>query len=196
MKALKIIGVIVLAVVVILVIYILAQPDKAHIEESITINKPVAMVFEEINTFKNFNAWSPWAKMDPEATYTFEGPESGVGAKMSWDGKQVGKGSQWIEESIPNERVKNGLSFEGYDDVAYAELVLTPESENATKVTWTYDGDNNGFMAKAMWSFLGGMLTDQYKQGLLDLKTIVESKPDPEPEPPYEEHVADSVVVE
>ncbi len=178
MKALKIIGIIILTVVIIAGIAASLQPSQGHIEKSIVISAAPATIYQELNTFKNFTAWAPWAKMDPAAQYTYEGPESGVGAKMSWDGREVGKGSQWIEESVENQKIKNGLSFEGYEGKAYAEFIFTPEGED-TKVTWTYDGTNDGIMGKAMWMVMRTFLDSQYEQGLRDLKSYVESMPAP-----------------
>jgi hypothetical protein len=180
MKALKIIGIVVAAILVIALIAVFMQPAKGHVEKSIVINAPASAIFPHINSMKNFTAWSPWSKMDPGAKQTFEGAEAGVGAKMSWVGKKTGKGSQWVEESVENERVKTGLSFEGFDGTSWAELKLTPEG-SGTKVTWTYDGDNKGFAGKAMWVMMGGMLGGQYEDGLKDLKQLVESPPTSSP---------------
>lgn len=177
MKALKMIGIVVGAIVLLLAVYIMAfVPVKGHVEKSIVINAPASAVFTHLNDLKKFVVWSPWSKMDPEAKNSYEGAEAGVGAKMNWDGKDMGKGSQWIEESVENERVKTGLSFEGMEGTSNAEFKLTPEG-NGTKVTWTYDGDNKGFMGKAFWMVMGGMLEGQYESGLQDLKKLVESTP-------------------
>lgn len=181
-KVFKIIGILLLVGVIIALIMIYSQPSEAHVERSIVINTPAAQVFHELNTFKTFNEWSPWAKMDPTTKYAYEGPESGVGARMSWEGEKVGKGSQWIEESTPDQHIKNGMSFDGYDTKYSAAYTLTPEG-NGTKVTWSYDGPNEGFMGKMLWLFMKGMLGDMYEQGLHDLKAYVESKPAPAPEP-------------
>ena len=182
MKALKIIGIVVLAIVVIFLIAVLVQPSQAHIEKSIVINAPAASVFPEVSRFRNFTAWSPWSKMDPEVKQTFEGEEGTVGAKMMWDGPKTGKGSQEIESIEENKSVKCALRFDGYDGVFYSSFILEPEGEG-TKVTWTYDGANKGFGGKAMWMFMGSMMKDQYDQGLMDLKKLVEEKPKPEPVP-------------
>lgn len=176
MKALKIIGIVLLSIIVILLVVVLIQPSQGHIEKSVVINAPASAVYAEVSSFKNFNAWSPWAKMDPQATYSIGEVPSGMGAKMSWDGKTIGKGSQWIEEAVENQRVKCGLAFEGFEGKAYAEFVLSPEGEG-TKVTWTYDGDNVGMGGKAMWMMMKGALATQYEQGLNDLKQVIESKP-------------------
>jgi uncharacterized protein YndB with AHSA1/START domain len=178
MKALKIIGIILGALVVILGIAVIMQPAQGKVEKFIVINASPATVYNDLNSFKSFREWSPWAKMDTEAQYSFEGPESGVGARMNWKGEKVGSGSQWIEESVENQKIKCGLAFEGYDGKAFAEFLLTPEGDG-TKLTWTYEGSNDGIVGKAMWMVMGSMLDGQYEQGLGDLKQYIESLPAP-----------------
>ncbi|MEO7990724.1 MAG: SRPBCC family protein [Chryseolinea sp.] len=181
MKALKIIGIILLVIIAIGLVAVLMQPGQAHIEKSIVINAPASSVFAEVSDFQKFNAWSPWAKMDPEAKQTIEGPAASVGHKMAWDGPKTGTGTQWTEEIRENEYVKNGMKFGGSETTYYNEFILTPEGDG-TKVTWTYDGANAGLSGKAMWLVMGSMLNNQYEQGLNDLKQIVESKPAVQPE--------------
>jgi carbon monoxide dehydrogenase subunit G len=178
MKVLKIIGLGIVGLVVLVIGYVLAfAPAKGHVEQSIVVNAPASAIFPHLNNMEKFVAWSPWSKMDPTAKNSYEGAAAGVGAKMNWIGEKTGTGSQWVVESVENERVKTGLSFEGFEGTAWAEFKLAPEGEG-TKVTWTYDGDNTGFMGKAMWSlFMGTMLDGQYADGLKDLKNIVESAP-------------------
>src|SRR6187551_3208863 len=97
MKVLKIIGIILLAIIGICLIAVLMQPSQGHIEKSIVINAPASSVFAEVSDFEKFNVWSPWAKMDPEAKQTVEGPAASVGHKMAWNGPKTGAGSQWTE---------------------------------------------------------------------------------------------------
>ncbi|MBL0745176.1 SRPBCC family protein [Chryseolinea lacunae] len=182
MKALKIIGIVLLTLVVILGIAVVLQPSQAHIEKSIVIDAPAEAIFPEVSQFKNFTAWSPWSKMDPEVKQTFEGEPGTVGSKMNWDGPKTGQGSQVIEAIDENKSVKCSLTFGGYDGKFYSEFILAPEG-NGTKVTWTYDGANDGFGAKAMWLVMGSMMKGQYEEGLMDLKKLVEAKPAVEPIP-------------
>ncbi len=185
MKALKIIGIAIGGLLVLIIVIglaaVLMQPAQGHVEKSIVINAPASSVFPEVSDFKKFNVWSPWAKMDPEAKQTFEGAASSVGHKMAWDGPKTGAGSQWIEEIRENEYVKNGMKFGSSQTTFYNEFILTPEGEG-TKVTWTYDGANEGLVGKAMWLVMGRMMNSQYEQGLNDLKQIVESNLAPQPE--------------
>lgn len=191
MKALKIIGIIVVALIAVVVVIVLVQPSQGHIERSVVIQAPAPQVYSRLVSFESFNEWSPWAKMDPDAKYSYEGAAAGIGAKMKWDGETVGKGAQWIEETEENKRVKNAMSFEGMEGTYYAEFILSPEGEG-TKVTWTYDGANNGFAEKAMWVVMKGMMENQFEQGLNDLKQLVETQPAPVQQA---EMPADSTVV-
>jgi uncharacterized protein YndB with AHSA1/START domain len=189
MKILKIVGIGLLSLIVIAVVAVSMMSPKAHMERSIVVNAPPASVFSQLASFEQFNKWSPWTKMDPEAKQTLEGPAQGVGAKMSWDGPQTGKGSQWTVEYEENKRIKNAMAFEGMEGQIFAEFVLE-EVPEGTKVTWVYDSDasgtsfGNASMTKVFHAFMvEGMLGDQYNQGLNDLKQIVESQPPVEPAP-------------
>ena len=77
-----IIGLVTLIVLLGVIAFLL--PRQVHVERSIVINAPQAELFEALNSFKRFNEFSPWAALDPTTQYSYEGPESGVGAKMSW----------------------------------------------------------------------------------------------------------------
>src|ERR1700741_879066 len=98
MKTLKIISMVVLAIIVILAIVIAMQPERARIEKSIVINAPADSIFPQVSNYKNFSAWSPWTKMDPEVKQSFDETQGGVGSTMTWDGPKTGKGLMRIEE--------------------------------------------------------------------------------------------------
>jgi hypothetical protein len=124
----------------------------------------------------------PWGMKDPNIKVTYEGPESGVGAKMNWESEKVGNGSQWVIESVQDKHIKTGMQFADFDGTYSSELNLEP-AEGGTKVTWTYDGDVTGSdmasaaMGKFMGMFIDGMLGADYEKGLSNLKTLAESQP-------------------
>ena len=185
MKILKIIGIAILSLIAIALVAVSVMSPVSHMERSIVVNAPPAAVFQQLASFEEFNKWSPWVAMDPEAKQTIEGPTTGVGAKMSWDGPQTGKGSQWTVEYEENRRIKNAMAFEGMKGATFAEFVLE-EVPEGTKVTWTYDNDvkGTGFGNASMTKFfnafmLEGMLGKQYDEGLAAMKKIVESQPAP-----------------
>lgn len=164
------------AVIAVLLVVIAMQPSDFRVSRSVTMAAPQAAVFEQINDFHNWEAWSPWAKKDPNAKGTYEGPTSGVGSKFSWDGNSdVGAGSMTIVESEPTEHVGIKLDFirpfAGTSDV---DFTLQPEGEG-THVTWTMAGKNN-FIGKAIGLVIDcdKMIGGEYEKGLANLKAIVE----------------------
>lgn len=152
------------------------QPDTFSVTRSRRIAAPPAMIFAHVDNLHNWEAWSPWAKLDPKSTTEFEGPRTGAGAKMSWAGNgKVGVGSMTIVESRPDEYVQFKLEFlKPMQATNKAEFTFAPDGE-ATNVTWTMTGTNN-FMGKLVGLIMNceKMLGGQFEQGLANLKAIAE----------------------
>lgn len=123
------------------------SPDF-RVERSITIAAPPESVFVWFNSHKKFNEFNPWLKMDPMAKVEYAGPETGVGAVSTWDGKQIGKGRATITESKPNELVRLRMDWlapiEGVSTVDY--LFTTADAK--TTVTWAMYGKNEGLLSR------------------------------------------------
>ena len=111
MKALKIIGVILLIIMALFLIIALFLPKGVEMKESVVINKPASLIYRQVNNFRNWEPWSPWLEMDKEMVNSYEGPEKGVGAKYSWTSKKSGNGSMTITESVPYKKVVADLDF-------------------------------------------------------------------------------------
>ena len=180
MKTLRIIGIVAVIALVLLAVTLMTTPPRHHVEKSIVINAQPEAVFEQVNNLRNFNTWSPWAKMDPQAKYNFDGPPSGEGSRMTWDGPKIGKGSQEITISGKNLMVMNTLKFDGFPGDYFSEIKFTPVPEG-TLVTWSYDSDltTAGSMGTAMGKIttiiMQGSMEEQYDAGLRNLKQAVES---------------------
>jgi effector-binding domain-containing protein/uncharacterized protein YndB with AHSA1/START domain len=153
-------------------------PRTAHVERSIVIEAPQATVFTVLNGFRQFDRWSPWAGIDPNATTTYEGPETGVGSKMSWAGNDaVGTGSQEILESTPYERIRVRLVFGEFPGDFTATYALAPEG-SGTRVTWSFDADYGSSIFGRYFGLLSdSMLGPDYEKGLGRLKPFAESLP-------------------
>lgn len=165
--------VIVLAIVFFGGAYLL--PRDVAVERSITIKAPPDKVFAHLNDLKKFNAWSPWAKKDPAARYAFEGPEQGVGQKMTWTSSELGNGSQTISESVENRRVGVGLDFGGMGK-AQASYDLAPVGD-ATAVTWGFKSDlGDNPVKRWMGLMFDRWIGKDYEQGLASLKEVVEKE--------------------
>ena len=67
------------------------RPSDFRVERSAVVSAPAPVVFAQVNDLHNWDAWSPWAKLDPAAKQTFDGPRAGTGAAFAWAGTEVVK---------------------------------------------------------------------------------------------------------
>ncbi len=175
-RMIKLILICLAAIVVVLLIVVALQPADFRITRSATVSAPPAVVFEQFNDFHKWDAWSPWAKLDPNAKNTFDGPPTGVGAGFAWTGNnQVGEGRMTITESRPSELILIRLEFvKPFSATNITEFTFRPVG-NQTAVSWTMSG-NNRFMGKAMGLIMNceKMLGGQFEKGFANLKAIVE----------------------
>lgn len=178
MRILKFLFVAVLLLAAVFVVGGFLLPDRVHVERATTIERSPAHVFAILNSYRRFNEWSPWAAKDPNASYTFSGPASGVGAKLAWvgDPATVGSGSQEITASVPDKRVETALDF-GEHGRASAYFDLAPEGAG-TRAVWGFDTDFEGSLAgRWMGLLMERMLAPDYEAGLANLKRLVETLP-------------------
>jgi effector-binding domain-containing protein len=178
MKILKklFLAVVVLVLVVVVVGFVL--PRERHVERSILIDAPACVVFSQVNGFGNFNDWSPFVAVAPGAEYSYEGPDFGVGAKMTWTVTEPKPevGSQTIVASTPYERVDIELDFG--DRGPAQSTYLIEGHDGGTRLTWSFDTD---FGLNIIGRYVGLILDRQlgplYAQGLANLKRIAEALP-------------------
>ena len=154
-------------------------PSNVHVEREVTINAAPAEVFALVSDFEAWEAWSPWAKIDPEAEMTITG--SGIGQKMAWasENPQVGNGTEEIVALESPSYLKNHLEFGG-QGIADAVFKLTPE-DGATRVIWSLDTDMRE--GAPVWLqpintyvgfFMNSMVGQDYEKGLQNLKDVLE----------------------
>ena len=152
------------------------QPADYRVSRSAVISAPPEVVFAQVNDFHNWNAWSPWAKMDPNAKVSYEGAAAGPGAIFRWAGNmEIGEGSMTITNSRPSDQIQIRLDFiKPFAGTGNAEFTFKPQGDQ-TLVTWTMAGKNN-FIAKAVGLFIDcdKMIGDNFEKGLAAMKTVAE----------------------
>jgi len=165
-------------VIAIGVVLVMLRPADFRISRSITIAAPAAAVFPEVNTLRNWEEWSPWAKIDPNVRNTYTGPASGDGAVFDWSGNnKVGAGRMTIVESQPDQRVRFRLEFlRPFKTTNTAEFLFTSDASK-TDVNWSMWGKNN-FFTKVFGLFVSmdRLIGKDFEKGLANLKTRVEQK--------------------
>lgn len=153
-------------------------PTSAHVERSIVTSANPATVYGLVNGFRRFNEWSPWFDLDPDAQYTYSGPDTGVGAKLAWvgDPSTVGSGSQEIVAVEPGRSVTSRLDF-GSQGEATATLTVEPDG-TGSRVTWAFDTSFEGnLLGRYFGLFFERWIGADYEKGLARLKALAESTP-------------------
>lgn len=173
---LKIIVIVVLLLVAGLLIYAATKPDAFRIERTTTIKAPPAKVFALINDFHQWEAWSPWEKIDPAIKRTYRGPKNGIGAVYEWAGnKEIGQGRMEIVESVPSSKMSLKLDFvTPFEAHNFVDFTLVPQGDS-TVVTQAMYGPSP-YISKLMTTFfsMDKMVGSKYEEGLSNLKNLAE----------------------
>jgi hypothetical protein len=161
-------------------VIIAGRPDEFVVSRSAKISAAPAVVFAQVNDFHKWEAWSPWAKMDPACKNSFDGAPAGKGAGFAWDGnKKVGAGRMTIIESHPSDLILIKLEFlKPFKATNTAEFTFQPAGTQ-TVVTWSMFGKNN-FFFKVFGLFMDcdKMVGKDFEKGLAAIKSIVETTGD------------------
>jgi hypothetical protein len=160
-----------------LFVIISGRPNEFTVLRATIIATPPEGVFPHVNELKKWDAWSPWAKVDPNCKITYTGPLGGVDATHLWAGNsKVGEGRMTITESAPSSLIRLRLEFlKPFRATNTAAFTFTPEG-GQTRVTWSMTGRNN-FFFKVFGLFMDcdTMVGKDFEKGLASLKTVAEN---------------------
>lgn len=167
---------IVLGLIAALLIVAALQAKVFSVSRAISITAKPEQIFLHINELKRWEAWSPWARMDPQMQKEYSGPAAGVGAAQAWNGnRKVGAGRMEILESQAPSRVAIQLEFiRPFKARNLAEFELSGQ-DGATRVTWRLSGPAN-FISRLMGIFISmdKMIGKDFEAGLAALKAVAE----------------------
>lgn len=176
MKALKIIGIVLLVFVILFFGIAFFLPSEVHVERSKVIPAKAEVVFTQINDLQKWEDWSPWHKMDPDMQITYGDSKAGVGAWYSWTSETLGDGKLTITESRPYEYIETDLDFME-EGTAIGYYRFEPQN-GGTKVVWGMDSDmGSGAVGKYMGLMMDGMVGSSFEEGLANLEELVKDLP-------------------
>lgn len=164
-------------IAIIFIVVIAGQPDEFKTSRSTTISASPEEIFPHINDLHKWEAWSPWAKLDPNAKNSFSGSNAGTGAAMAWEGNcKVGVGKMTITDSQPSNIIRFRLDFEKpMKATNVAKFTFLPDG-GGTVVTWSMTGKNNlGGKIFGLLMNCDKMVGEQFEKGLANLKSVVEA---------------------
>ncbi|MEO1590938.1 MAG: SRPBCC family protein [Cyanobacteria bacterium J06632_22] len=174
----KILG-IVFGLVALLLIGGFVLPSQVHVERSLLVLAPAEAVFAQIGDFSRWQAWSPWAEMDPNMVTNVTG--QGLGQTLTWHSEDpmVGDGTQTITALEAPNVLKTHLDF-GPQGMADATFRLMPQADG-TLVSWELDTDMRQgvpWVSQPLSTYFG-FLMDQmigadYEKGLQNLAQLLQ----------------------
>ncbi len=173
-----------LAVPLLVVAVALTRPDTFQVERSTRLAAPPAAVYATVVDFRQWERWSPWAKLDPKQKTTLVG--EGVGAVYTWSGDdKVGSGRMTIVEAVPDARVGIKLEFLSPFETTNETTFVIAADGAGSRLTWLMKG-RHGFVGRAMSIFMDmdKMIGPDFEKGLASLKVELERPPMPAPAPP------------
>jgi len=178
MKALKIIGLVLVGIIALVLITGLFVDGKYAVEREVTIDKPKQEVYDYVKLLKNQSNFSVWAKIDPAMKTEFRGEDGTVGFVSAWDSENpdAGKGEQKIVKMTDGEQIDYELHFiEPFESTDFAFLSTSAVNDSVTAVKWGFNGEMKYPMNLTMlFMDMEKMLAPDLEKGLSSLKTILE----------------------
>jgi hypothetical protein len=175
---LKRVSMVAVVVIAALAAFVATRPGAYGIERSIATAAPPEVAYAQVADLHRWEAWSPWAKLDPAMRSEYGGTAAGEGATYHWAGNsKAGEGRMTVTRAQPASEVVIRLEFlEPMEDTAVTTFRFTPQA-GGTQVTWRMEG-KLGFVGKAMClvKSMDRMIGPDFERGLAALKAVAESE--------------------
>lgn len=111
-------------------------PGTWSVERTATLDAPPETVFPLLDSPQAWRGWTAW----PDSGLVAEGPERGVGSRLSWKDRDMGDGSFEIVEVEPLRTVRYRVLVQGGSMRTDGTVLLEPAG-TGTLVTWREEGD-------------------------------------------------------
>ena len=175
MRLLKFVGIVFAVFLVVLLILPALMKDTAETSQSIVIKADAQTIFRQVNSFQNWQKWSPFELGDTNMVSVYEGPLQGVGNKHVWKSKSMGDGSMLILKSEPYTFIQSLLDMNGngkaFDEWTFVEKV------DGVEVTWALKLSGLKYpFYKYFGYFIESMMKPMQEKGLAKLKEISENE--------------------
>lgn len=175
----KLIQKLLIAVVVVILLVIgiaFFLPQTWSVERSTVINATPEKIHVFVENLPKWQEWTDWTtESDPSIKYTYEGPETGVGATQRWTSDRMGKGMLRITRSDPKKGIAYELFFNDEAIPTIGEIRYEPAASQ-TNVIWKDNGNLGGNPLNRYFGIvIEYMLGKQFESGLAKLKEKVES---------------------
>lgn len=169
-------------VAVLFVIIGLVLPSSRHLSNSVETNRKLPIVFDTLNSVRRFKDWNPAVAGDPKAKIMLSGPESGVGAQVSWDSeeKALGEGSWKIVASEPGKRVEYAIEDQdrGFNKRSVFTFRPTGKAGRNIQITQSYDVEYGwDLLGRYSGLYVESNVGERMKVGLFRLSNMLATIP-------------------
>ena len=152
----------------------LVLPSGFKVQRSVVVNAPAARIYPLIADPRQWKSWAVWNQRDPAMQMQYSGPDSGTGAKWTWQSKTEGNGAMEFTAAVPDKHIDYALSFPDLGMTSRGQLRLTPDGAG-TRVTWTNEGDMGSNPVNRYFGLvMDRMIGPDFEAGLANLKAAAE----------------------
>ncbi|MCK5896591.1 MAG: SRPBCC family protein, partial [Cocleimonas sp.] len=139
------------------------------VKRSTTIFAPIATLHASLINYRQWEAWSPWLIIEPDATLNYSDTQGEVGCSYHWEGALIGSGDMTLKK-IAKTRLDMQITFlTPFKSTADIVFELESIADNETSISWSLHGSVPFFMMpmlKKMKAYIGM----DYERGLKMLK--------------------------
>ena len=178
MKSVKIIGIVLGVLLLALIVLGMIATKSYSVSRSVQIKSTDSSTYTFLSDWNNFQAWSPWLKLDSNAKVDISENSASIGSVFQWSGNDsVGSGKQVRIAQTPFSRIENELIFTTpWESKALTNFEILSVTPQTCSVTWTLLGKNDPI--SSVFIMLSGgmdeMMGPDYELGLKNLKQKLE----------------------
>lgn len=160
MKTLKYIFLVLLTLIVIGSIYLATLDGSYDVKRTRLVGAKPEVVFNDLNNYKNWEAWGPWYEMDSTIVATYPENTVGEGASYTWSSLDGDGEMRTISVEKPKRLDQEIIFKTPFGDMKSDVYWILEKVKEGTKLTWGMRGEMAFFtrwMAADMEEQIGPM---------------------------------------
>ena len=172
MKALKYIGLALLAIILIYVIAAAVSPKEQEVSVTYHSDQPVDKLYTAASDFHHFANWNAWSKMEEDESTEIIGSGNAVGDIWKWEGDTIGKGELENLELVENQKIVREMRFFIPWESTGKDIMEFKETEEGTEIVWKSLNEVPFMMRPVFSAMMNATLKPQLESGLKNMEKL------------------------